>query len=70
MVVWSLSCSGGPSINPAGPPSAKEFLFWTTQGWAKSALIALSPGANLLEFKRDFYVVDNIKDEFAKLISI
>ena len=44
--------------------SAKEFLFWTTQGWAKSALIALSPGANLLEFKRDYYVVDNIKDEF------
>ena len=44
--------------------SAKEFLFWTTQGWAKSALIALSPGANLLEFKREYYVVDNIKDEF------
>ena len=44
--------------------SAKEFLFWTTQGWAKSALIALSPGANLLEFKRDYYIVDNIKDEF------
>jgi hypothetical protein len=44
--------------------SAKEFLFWTTQGWANSSLIALSPGANILEFQRDFYVVDNIKDEF------
>ena len=44
--------------------SAKEFLFWTTQGWAPGSLIALSPAANLLEFKRDFYVVDNIKDEF------
>ena len=44
--------------------SAKQFLFWTTQGWANSSLIALSPAANLLEFKRDFYIVDNIKDEF------
>jgi len=44
--------------------SAKEFLFWTTQGWATSSLIALSPAANLLEFRRDFYIVDNIKDDF------
>jgi hypothetical protein len=44
--------------------SAKQFLFWTTQGWAKSSLIALSPAANLLEFKRDYYIVDNVKDEF------
>ena len=44
--------------------SAKQFLFWTTQGWANSSLIAISPGANLLEFKKDYYVVDNIKDDF------
>ena len=44
--------------------AAKQFLFWTTQGWANNSLIALSPGANLLEFKREYYVVDNIKDEF------
>jgi len=44
--------------------SAKEFLFWTTQGWANNSLIALSPAANLLEFQRDYCVVDNIKDEF------
>ena len=44
--------------------SAKEFLFWTTQGWANNSLIALSPAANLLEFKRDYYIVDNIKDDF------
>ena len=44
--------------------SAKEFLFWTTQGWANNSLIALSPAASLLEFERDYYVVDNIKDEF------
>ena len=44
--------------------SAKQFLFWTTQGWAASSLIALSPAANLLDFQRDYYIVDNIKDEF------
>ena len=44
--------------------SAKQFLFWTTQGWANNSLIALSPAANLLEFKRDYYIVDNIKDDF------
>ena len=44
--------------------SAKQFLFWTTQGWATSSLIALSPAANLLEFKRDYYIVDNINDNF------
>ena len=46
------------------PQSAKEFLFWTTQGWANNSLIAVSPAANLLEFKRDYHIVDNIKDEF------
>jgi len=44
--------------------AAKQFLFWTTQGWANSSLIAISPGANLLEFKKDYYIVDNIKDDF------
>ena len=44
--------------------SAKQFLFWTTQGWANQSLIALSPGANKLEFQRDFYVVDNLNDDF------
>ena len=44
--------------------AAKQFLFWTTQGWANNSLIALSPSANLLEFQKDYYVVDNVKDEF------
>ena len=44
--------------------AAKQFLFWTTQGWANKSLIALSPAANLLQFNRDYYVVDNIKDDF------
>ena len=44
--------------------STKEFMYWTTQGWAATALIALSPGANFLRFKKDYHVVDDIKDEF------
>ena len=44
--------------------AAKQFLFWTTQGWANNSLIALSPAANLLEFQKDYYIVDNIKDDF------
>ena len=44
--------------------AAKQFLFWTTQGWANSSLIAVSPGANLLEFSKDYHIVDNIKDDF------
>ena len=32
--------------------------------WDRAALIALSPGANFLRFKKDYHVVDDIKDEF------
>jgi hypothetical protein len=42
----------------------KEFLFWTTQNWATSSVIVVSPGANLLKFNREFYVVDNVYDNF------
>jgi len=44
--------------------STKEFLFWTTQNWAAGSVIALSPGAQEIRFKRDFVVVDNIFDDF------
>ena len=44
--------------------SAKEFLFWTTQNWQEDSVITLSPGANKLKFKRDYYVADNIFDGF------
>lgn len=44
--------------------SAKEFLFWTTQGWANDSVITLSPGANELKFSREYNVVDNIFDTF------
>ena len=44
--------------------SAKEFLFWTTQGWASGTVISLSPAANRLEFDRDYHVVDDLNDPF------
>lgn len=44
--------------------AAREFVFWTTQGWAEGTTIALSPSAYELKFQRDFTVVDNIFDEF------
>jgi len=42
----------------------KEFLFWTTQGWASGTVITLSPAANSFNFKQDYFVVDNINDAF------
>ena len=42
----------------------KEFLFWTTQGWASGTVITLSPAANRFNFQKDYLVVDNINDDF------
>ena len=42
--------------------SIKEFLFYITQNWAVGTIITLSPGANRLQFSKDYFVVDNIKD--------
>ena len=44
--------------------ATKEFLFWTTQNWAEASVIVLSPGANQLSFKRQYFVVDNLFDNF------
>jgi len=44
--------------------SAKEFMFWTTQAWDSGALITLSPGAQRIEFKSEYAVVDDIFDTF------
>ena len=44
--------------------SVKEFLFWTTQNWAAGTVLALSPGAQQIKFRRDFVVVDDIFDKF------
>ena len=44
--------------------SAREFMFFTTQGWAAGTVITLSPGAQKIQFDRDFVVVDNLYDKF------
>jgi len=44
--------------------AAKEFMFWTSQNWAQSSIITLSPAANNLVFSQDYYVVDNLFDSF------
>jgi hypothetical protein len=44
--------------------SAREFLFWTTQNWSEGSVISLSPSATIIEFKRDYVVVDNLFDNF------
>ena len=44
--------------------SAREFLFWTTQGWATGTVITISPAANKFNFSKDYFVVDDINDPF------
>ena len=44
--------------------AAREFLFWTTQGWASGTVITLSPGARKLQFRRDYAMVDDLTDKF------
>ena len=44
--------------------SCKEFMFWTTQGWAAGTIITLSPAANQVSFAKDYCVVDNLNDRF------
>ena len=43
---------------------AKEFMFWTSQNWASSSIITLSPAANNLVFSQDYYVVDDVFNSF------
>ena len=44
--------------------AAKEFLFWTTQGWASGTVLSLSPSANRLQFDKPYHVVDDLSDPF------
>ena len=44
--------------------SAREFLFWTTQGWATGTVITISPAANKFNFSKEYFVVDDINDPF------
>jgi hypothetical protein len=42
--------------------SIKEFLFYTTQNWSVGTIITLSPCANSLTFGKDYFVIDNVKE--------
>jgi hypothetical protein len=44
--------------------SVKEFLFWTTQGWAEGSVISISPSANRIVFNSDVYAVESLLDDF------
>lgn len=44
--------------------SAREFLFWTTQGWASGTTISLSPGATSLNLSTAYSVADDILNAF------
>ena len=44
--------------------SVKEFMFWTTQGWAPGAVLSLSPAANKLVFNSKNSVVNDVVDPF------
>jgi len=44
--------------------AAREFLFWTTQGWAAGTTIAVSPGATQFTLESKYSVVDDIFDDF------
>ena len=44
--------------------SAKEFMFWTLQNWKAGTLLTLSPSANLIQFEKEYAVVDDVFDNF------
>ena len=44
--------------------SAKEFMFWSTQGWDAGTVLTLSPSARSIEFEKEFTVVDDIYNNF------
>ena len=44
--------------------TGKEFLYWSTQNWADSAVITLSPFANKIKYQFTDAVVDNVLNSF------
>lgn len=58
------------SVNPASAQTEdmklvlQEFMFWVTQGWDTGTVLAVSPIANEVKFKKQYFTVDNIYDSF------
>lgn len=44
--------------------TGKEFLYWTTQNWADTAVITLSPFADTLQYRFNAATVDNVLNSF------
>jgi hypothetical protein len=44
--------------------SIKEFMFWSTQGWAEGSVLSLSPAARVLTLRTDRSVVQDLLDPF------
>ena len=44
--------------------SAREFMFWTLQGWQAGTIISLSPAAKNLNYEKEFTTIDNTFDNF------
>jgi hypothetical protein len=44
--------------------AAKEFLYWSSQGWAVNSVITISPFANGLKYQNPNGIVDNVLNRF------
>lgn len=44
--------------------SAKEFIFWSTQGWLPGNIIVLSPISNQIKVLRNFIFIDEITNSY------
>lgn len=44
--------------------AAKEFLYWSSQGWASDSVITISPFANGLKYQNPNGIVDNVLNRF------
>jgi len=44
--------------------SAKEFVFWTVQGWTSGSVLSLSPAAGQLTLTTTYATVNDITDQF------
>ena len=44
--------------------TGKEFLYWTTQNWANTSVITLSPFADTLQYQFTDAIVDNVLNSF------
>jgi hypothetical protein len=44
--------------------TAKEFLYWASQGWSNNSVITLSPFANQIQYQNDYAMVDDLGSSY------